>query len=457
MNTNENKNELLLREGTYTSLLINLCLPAIVIMVVMVLYNMADIFFIGRLGDPYMIAAVGLAGPVFSVLSGLGTLFGSGGCTVISLALGGGNHEKAGKVSAFCFYSSLLLGLAFTGAAFLFMDPLCAFLGTDETTLTFTRDYLGVFICFAPVSIFSGVFLNLIRADGAAKESMMANLAGTFTNILLDPVFILLFHWGVKGAALATGIGNLVSAVIILSVLLRNGSPYSIRIKDALPGLSTAAQIFALGLPMSFSAILMSFSQTLSNSLLAGHDPIALAAQGIAGKIGMLNSMIAMGICIGMQPAISYSFASGNRERTADILKKTALTTVVAGLFISVISFIFRDAVLSAFIKDDRVLSIGRTALMASIAAGPVYGIYQTAVTWFQSTGRAGCATFCSILNKGLIYVPALYLLNSIFGMYGILFTGMTTDLLSLCAAVLMVLHVLSREAAIPNVLPARA
>ena len=439
------KNEKLLREGTFAQLLLNLCIPAIVIMVVMVVYNMADVFFIGKLKDAYMIAAVGLAGPVFSILSGLGTLFGSGGCTVISLALGKDDHTRARQVSAMCFYGSILFGFVFAAVVLLFLEPICQLIGADETTIGYSMDYLRVIMLFAPVSIFSNVFLNLIRADGAAKESMIANVLGTAMNIILDPLFILVFHWGVTGAAVATGLGNCTSAAYLLWYMYRNRTLYSVKPADARPRRDVLFPVVSLGLPMAFSTILMSFSHVLSNNLMVSYDTIALAAQGVAGKIGMLNSMIAMGICMGMQPAISFNYAAQNKERTVDILKRTCLTTAVIGIIISLASFLFRDVLIAAFIDDEAVVSIGRVALLASVAVGPLFGIYQMATTYFQSTGRAGYATLCSLLSKGIIYIPVLYILNAVFHMYGILFTGAVTDVLSLAVAVVLVVYTIKR------------
>ncbi len=438
-----NQNEQLLKEGRFSALLLRLCVPSVVIMAVMVLYNLADVFFIGKLQDPYKIAAVSLAGPVFSILSGLGTLLGSGGCTVISLALGRGDRKTIRRVSAFCFYGSLLVGVVFAAAVLLFLKPLCTLLGADSSTLRDTAAYLRILACFAPVSLFSNVFMNLIRANGSARESMIANLAGTLTNVVLDPVFILLFRWGVEGAALATGLGNGVSAVVLLCCLRKKDSPFSLRLSEARPGWALTGKVFSLGLPMAFSAVLMSVSQVLSHNLLVAHDTVAVAAQSIAGKVGMLISLLVMGICIGIQPAVSYNYAARNRARTAEILKKTCLITVILGTVLSGLCLVFRDAILGAFSRDASVLAIGRVTLLASVLVGPVCGIYQMATTYFQSTGRAGCAAVCSVLNKGLLFIPVLFLLDRQFGMVGIFFTGAVTDLLSLAIAVLLVLRVI--------------
>lgn len=435
-----NKNEELLKSGSFTQLLLNLSVPAIVIMVVMVAYNMADMFFIGKLNDAYMIAAVGLAAPVFSILTGFGTLFGSGGCTVISLALGKEDHERARKVSALCFYGSILFGVFFAVVLLLLLEPVCRFVGADQTTLAYTMDYLRVITLFAPVSIFSNVFMNLIRADGAAKESMITNVAGTVINIILDPLFILVFRWGVVGAAIATGLGNCTSATYLLRYMRKNSSLYSVKPVDAKPAKDVLFPIISLGLPMAFSTILMSFSHMISNNLLVAHDTIAVAAQGVAGKVSMLISMVAMGICMGMQPAISYNYAANSQERMREIIKKTGAATVCTAAVLSVLCFVFREPILATFINDETVITIGNIALTAGVIAGPFYGIYQLCTTYLQATGRAGFATLASLLSKGIIYIPVLFILNALLGMYGILFTAATTDILSLVAAVILVL-----------------
>ncbi len=438
-----NGNEMVMREGKYSTLLLKLCVPSVIIMIVTVLYHMADVFFIGQMQDAYKIAAVGLAGPVFTILSGIGTLFGSGGCTVISLALGSGDHGKVHRVSAFCFYGSLFFGLVFAAGMLGFMRPICTLLGADRLTLHETQAYLRIIILFAPITLFSNIFMNLIRGVGAAKESLVANLAGSLTNILLDPLFILVFRWGVQGAALATGIGNCMSALVIFSYVWKNRQTFSIRIADAVPQGRLVGKVFMLGLPLAVSTILMSVTAILMNNLLASYDQIAVAAQSIASRVGQLSSLAAMGICMGMQPAISYNFAARDHERTTEILKKTALVTMIIGVMIAVLCILFRNPILTAFIKDEAVLRLGRIALIANVCMAPVYAIYQMLTTYFQSTGRAGYATACSLLNRGVFLPGMMYVLGAVFGVYGIFFSGAAADLLSLIAGIIMVSHVI--------------
>lgn len=443
-----NRNQETLERGSYGTLLLNLCIPTIVIMLVTVVYNMADIYFIGQTGDENMIAAVSLCSPLFSILSGLGTLFGSGGCTSISLALGRGDKERVKNISALCFTGAAGIGILFLAAVLAFLAPVCGVLGADDATLGFTEQYLRVIAIGAPVILFTNVFMNLIRADGAAKVTMAANLLGTFTNIILDPIFILALNLGVTGAAIATVLGNVVSAGFILWYCLKKTTYYSFRLKDVRLQPEVVLPVVTLGLPMAFSTILMSVSHMFSNNLMMDYGATAMSAQSVAGKINMLISMTAMGICMGMQPAISYNFAQKNGKRTGEILKKTAVTCVVVGSVLTLFCLLFRDRLILAFIDSPEVLSLGRFMLTASLAMGPFYGLYQLCTTYLQSTGRAGYATFASLLNKGLIFLPVLIALHAAFGLYGIACTAPVTDALSLIAAFLLCRLAVRRDSA---------
>ncbi len=430
-----NRNQETLERAPYWKLLVNLCVPTVIIMLVMVVYNMADVYFIGRTKNEDMIAAVSLCSPLFSILSGLGTLFGSGGCTSISLALGHGDTEKVRKISALCFYGSVVLGTLFLAVVLALLGPVSKVLGADAATLGFTKDYLRIIALGAPVILFTNVFMNLIRADGAAKTSMIANLMGTVTNILLDPLFILVLDLGVTGAAVATVLGNAVSAAFIVFYCLKKTSCYSFRLRDVSLRRDVALPVVTLGLPMAFSTILMSVSHMISNNLMMDFGSAAMSAQSVAGKISMLISMTAMGLCMGMQPAISYNYARGDGKRTGEIIKKTALTSVAVGGVLTVFCFLFRDKLIMAFIDSEEVLKLGRFMLTASLVMGPFYGLYQLCATYLQSTGKAGYATLASLLNKGLIFLPVLFALHAAFGLYGIACTAPVTDALSLITA----------------------
>lgn len=425
-------NEELLQKAAFPKLILHLCIPTIVIMLVMVLYNMADTYFIGKTNDPYKIAAVSLCGPIFSILSGLGTLLGSGGCTVISLSLGQKHYDRIKAVTSLCFYGALALGFLFLIAANLNITAIARLIGSDQDTVAYTASYLRIIACGAPVILFTNVFANLIRADGAAKQSMMANGLGTIVNIVLDPVLIMGLHMGVAGAAIATVAGNVVSAVYLLYYVLRKQKLFSLRPGDVSLTKDTVLPVLTLGMPLACSTILMSCSTMLMNNVLVSYGSVTVAANGVAGKAGMLISMLQMGICMGMQPAISYNCGAGAYTRMRRIVKHTGVLTVATGTLLTCICFLCRQQFVTAFIDHAEVIALGQKMIVASMLIGPFYGLYQLSTTFLQATGKAGFATVVSLLDKGAVFIPMLYLLNALFGLDGVIYTAAVTDMISI-------------------------
>lgn len=432
-----NRNQEMLEKASYPKLLLNLSLPAVIIMLVMVLYNMADTFFIGQTNDPSKIAAISLSSPIFSILSGLGTLLGSGGCTAVSLALGKKETHKVKRYSAFCCYMALILGGLFLIVINLFLAPITGLLGANQDTKADAMAYLRIISLGAPFIMFSNVFANVVRADGAAKESMIANCLGTVSNIALDALFIMGFSWDVAGAALATVLGNCVSLVYLVCYILKKQPALSLSPRDFSLRPEISWTVTSLGIPMSCSTLLMSFSNIIANRMVIGYGAIALAAQSVSGKIGMVITMLAMGICIGLQPAISYNYGAGNLKRMREIIRSTGIFTVCLGSVLAAACYLAQNAILAAFIDNGEVIAYGQIFVFASIVIGPFYGLYQLCQTFLQSTGKSSFASLVALMDKGLFYLPLLFLLGRAFGLYGIIFTGAVTLSLSLTAGLL--------------------
>ena len=272
-------NEEMLRSGSFVQLAVKLCVPAILIMLVTVLYHMADVFFIGQTGDANKVAAVTLASPLFTILSGLGVLLGNGGCTSISLALGKGDYSKIKKTSAFCIWAAILIGAVFAALVLLLMDPVCGMLGTNDDTRQFTAEYLRIIAIGAPVIMLTNVVPSVIRADGSTIDSMVGNLIGTVLNIVLDPLLILVLGLGVSGAALATVAANLAAVVYYAYFMFRKGKIYSCLPGDISVKKDIVIPVVSLGLPLSCSTILMSVSSTVSNNLMMEYGAVAVAGQ----------------------------------------------------------------------------------------------------------------------------------------------------------------------------------
>ncbi len=423
------KNEKMMREAPAWKLLVTMGLPVIVVMIVQVLYNMADVFFMGQTGDTMQVAAISLCGPAFNIFSGLGTLFGSGACTAIAIALGQGDQERAKYYSSFCTWASVLTGILLAAAMLIFMDPLLQLMGANAETAGSAKTYLSIVAIASPIMMFSGSLGNALRGDGSSSQVMLISLAGTLTNILLDPLFILAFRWGIAGAAWATVLGNVISCVLV-ALYVRKSDSFTFSFKYFTLKKDVSLRVISLGLPMAAGVVLTCFSSMFSNQLLVKYGNIAVAANGVAGKAGMLVGMIAMGVCMGMQPAISYTYGTGNRQRMRSIIWTTGAITTVITVTLGGAFLLARESFVRAFIDDPTLLETGKF-MMLTLLGAPVGGIYQLCAAYLQGTGKVSYATVTSLLSKGLIFVPVLFLSEALGGLPGLVFAGVISDVLS--------------------------
>ncbi len=432
--------ETMMKDAPVWKLILKMSLPMVVVMLMNVVYNMADVFFMGQTGNSLQVAAVSLAGPVFGILSGLNVLIGSGACTAIAIALGGGETERVKRYMSFSFWTSLALGLIACAAILLGMEPLLSLLGANAETSGYTRDYLRILALGAPVTIVGGVLGNAIRADGSATAPMLFSIGGNLINIVLDFLFVLVFHWGTSGAALATVFGSLFSLVCIL-FLLRRKKAFSISPKYFSLRPSVSLRVLSLGVPMAAGVILQGCSGMFSNQLLVKYGNAAVAASSVAGKSGMLIGMVLMGICMGIQRAISYMFGVGNRKRIRKIVRGTGFLTVLLSLGMAVGFFFARDSFMAAFLNDPQVIELGRTMMLASLVTAPVTAVYQLCSAYLQGIGKVRPATVTSLLRQGLVYVPLLYLMELALGLNGVIFAASAADLIACAAACFLCLR----------------
>ncbi len=431
------KNEKLMREGSIPELLVKLSLPVILIMMVTVLYNMADVFFIGRTGDRFQLAAISLAGPVFSAISAFNTLIGFGGCTASSIALGEGREDLVKQYSSFVLYASLGLGIVLGALILGGMNPLLALLGTDESTAAYTAEYLRILGLGAPFLIMSGALGNTVRADGDVKNAMMASLTGTLLNVALDPLFIAVFRWGCSGAALATVLGNVVSLLLLLRTVSQKPA-FSLSLKDFTLKKDVSLHVLSLGLPMAASTLLMSFSSTISNRLTVSYGNVAIAARNVSGKSAMLIPMIAMGICMGVQPAISYVYGARDQARLRKIVLGIGGVCLIFSTLMSAGFFLFREQFVAAFSPDPDIISLGKQMMLGTLVAVPIESVYHMCSTYLQATGKVGYATLTSLLQKGIVFLPVLIVMERLFGLTGIIYANAVPSLISTAIALML-------------------
>lgn len=414
-------------------------IPSIISMIMVLIYNLADTFFIGQTKNAYMVAAVSIATPAFLFFMAIGMLFGIGGTSLTSRMLGEGNEGKAKKISSFCFWTGLTIGVLAVILIWVFLESVCNMVGATIDTMDYTQQYLRIVSIGIPFLIISNSFSNIIRAEGKAQIAMMGMILGNVLNIVLDPIMILGFHWNVAGAAIATVIGNIASAVFYLAHLLSKNSMLSIRLSDYEAGNGIATGIFAIGIPASLNSILMSTSHIVINNLMKKHGDMAIAGLGVAMKVNMIVVMLLIGLGSGIQPLLGYCFGAGDKKRYMNVLKFSLCLALGLSLIMTVICYTFAGPLVNAFLDNPDAYEYGMSFARIYIYSGPIMGILFVLINAIQSTGAAVPALILSISRQGLLYLPILYLFNQIFNSAKMLASAQpVTDYLSVLLAFLL-------------------
>ncbi len=445
MDARQSKYEKLFRGESVWRSIFAMAVPSLLTIVIMIFYNVADTFFIAQLGDTSKVASVSIIMPVFSIIMALATMIGVGGSAMIANAFGAGENEKAMNTSSLCFYSAIAIGAAVTVLLFIFKNPLLTILGTTPEMWEDSGTYLTVLACGTIFMMISSSMGMLVRSEGAVKEGMYGNLIGTITNIVLDPIFILVFKWGVAGAAIATVIGNMLSCTFYIAYVHRHAAVISLEPKRALVSPNEIFLIAALGFPNAASTILSGFASTFSNNLLAQHGTDAIAARAAAGKASMLISMVQMGICMGVQPLMAYNYGSKNFGRLKEVIQKVAIFTACIGIGTMIFCFTFRKPIIGLFLKEASVAAMGEQFMLYVMAGAPFLGLVYISTNFLQATKNAKSAILVSLLRQGLLLIPLLYILHAAFGFIGIAAAHMAADIGAALVAALIFFIVFNR------------
>ena len=340
-----------------------MAVPTIIAMIVTMVYNIADTFFIGQTGNALMVSAVSLTSPIFTIFTAFGNLFGIGGSTAISRFMGSGERERTKHFSSFCFYSVIVLGIIMGGGILLGMNPVLKLMGVDESNYIFAKEYLSVIAMGCPFILFAGAFGSIVRSEGAAKAAMAGNMIGTVLNIVLDPIMIQGIGLGVTGAAVATVLGNIGASVYYLLYFKISNTQISIRLKD-FRFRRTAVQVFSIGVPTALNSLLSTLATILMNRIMVGYGTDPVAAMGIAIKVNTMVIFIAMGLCNGVQPLLAYNYGSGNRKRLMGVFRFTAIASVIIGTILTASLYTVREPLIRAFMDNNAIVSYGAKCLV---------------------------------------------------------------------------------------------
>ena len=421
-------------------LLRKLSIPSVLTTLIMLFYNMADVFFVGQLQDRMQVAAVSLCSPIFSLVSAIGMLFGNGGCIRCATLLGEQKREQIRAVSAFCFWGAIATGVLLSAGLLLLLPRVLSLLGASENTLAPARSYLSVMASGIPLMLFCQAMSALLRADGEVRAPMYGNMIGSVSNILLDPVFILILSRGVRGAAEATVIANALNAIWLARLLYKKRELFSISPRDVRFVWDMTGAALLLGLPMMVNTLLTSFSGVINNRFLTRYGDLFLAANGVSSKLRMVVSLLIMGICMGIQPAISYYHGAKDRDRMRRILRVTLLSTTAIGVALSIVGGLFRKPLMSLFLHDEEVIRYGSVMMLCSLVGGPFQGLLQLSISYLQGTGSVSVATGFALFRQ-IVHILLLVGMNALFGFIGLAFSSSATTILCAAAGVWLCLR----------------
>ncbi|MCM1579508.1 MAG: MATE family efflux transporter [Ruminococcus sp.] len=397
------------------AVLVNI-IPSIISMLMVLVYNLADTFFIGQTKNAYMVAAVSLATPAFLLFMAVGMLFGIGGTSLISRLLGEGHKERAKQSCSFCFYTGLGAGIAGMLIILIGAEPVAKIVGATPDTYDYVIEYLKIVAFGIPFLVVSNAFSSIIRAEGKASTAMAGMIIGNLANIILDPVMILGLKMNVAGAALATTIGNVLSAGFYLAHFLRGKSILTISPKYYRATGGIAAGVFAIGIPASLNSILMSTSNVIVNNLMTRHGDMAVAGLGVAMKVNMIAVMLLIGLGTGIQPLLGYNFGAGNKKRFMEILKFSLTLAISLSLVMTAVCYMGARPMVSAFLEDQSALDYGMSFARIYIYSGPILGVLFVMINTIQSMGAAVPSLILSVSRQGLLYIPVLFTFNRIYG-----------------------------------------
>lgn len=421
---------------------VTLCVPTIVSSLVMVLYNLADTYFVGMLNDPVQNAAVTLAGPVLLGFNAVNNLFGVGTSSMMSRALGRKDYDIVYRSSAFGFYCALICGIIFSLLCTIGKLPLLALLGADEVTLQATAAYMRWTVtCGAVPAILNVVMAYLVRSEGASLHASIGTMSGCLLNIVLDPIFILPWglNMGAAGAGLATFLSNCAACMYFFVLLYVKRNKTCVRIKPSWFCLqkNIVLGVFGVGIPASIQNLLNVTGMTILNNFTSVFGADAVAAMGITQKIYMVPMYVCVGISQGIMPLVSYNYASGNRKRMKSGIVFAGGISVGFITAASLFFFVGADSVVQFFMDNASIIGYGVKFLRGFCLGLPFLCMDFLAVGVFQALGYGRKALVFAIMRKIVLEIPALFLLNHLSPLYGLAYAQFSAEFVLAVAAVI--------------------
>lgn len=426
----------------------SLSIPTVISMLITAIYNTADTFFVSQLGTEAS-AAVGIVFPIQSIIQACGFTLGMGSGSLLSIRLGQKKNDEASVISSTAFFTSIFVGLLITIFCTTFAGGLLHLIGASDAVLPYAKDYASFIFFGAPFMCASFVLNNDLRAEGKAFFSMIALTIGGILNLIMDPFFIFDemnlfggaitlhgFGYGIKGAALATIISQIISFSLLFQFYLRKKAICHISIKNFSKDIKDLGRIISTGFPSMARQGLSSIAAILLNTSVVNYGDSAVAAMTIATKIIMFLASVMIGIGQGFSPVSGYNYGAKRYDR----VKKAYVFMVLSGVAVMTITgaicFVFAPQILKAFRDDPDVIAVGTVALRWQVAFLPLHPLIIGTNMLMQSTRHVKQALFLSMNRQGIYFIPAIFILSRCFGLFGLEISQAVADLLSTITAI---------------------
>ena len=421
--------------------LATLAIPTIISQLITMIYNLADTFFIGMANDPSQTAASSLAFTLVFMMNCIPNLFGVGGGSLISRLMGEKKDKDAGSVASFSFYCTLIAAGIYSLVVLIFMDPVLKFLGATSGSLPYAQQYaFWVVVIGAIPATLAMTMAQLLRSEGYASKASLGLGFGGVMNIILDPFFMfVVLEPGneVKGAAIATMISNVLSFIFFIVVYLniRKKTVLSLNPKKALLKKEYIKSVLAVGIPSALGSFLACLSNIVINNLASSYSnlygDVPVASIGIAKKIDMLPMNVGFGLCQGMMPLVAYNFASGDHKRMRAIARTARNSAMIFAGICVLIFQLFAPSIAGIFNGHQQTVEMSTDFLRILCLAVPLM-LFNLQISFtFQAMGMGKQSLILSSLRQGVINIPLLFVMNHFFGLYGIVWTQLISDVLT--------------------------
>ena len=415
-----------------------LALPVVFSMVITLIYNLADTYFIARTNDTSLVAGVSVCAPLFTGLMAIGNIFGQGGNSLIARLLGAKDEESCRRVSSFSFYAAIAAGVLAAAVLLLLRRPMLELLGASTDSFASAEAYYAVIVGGAPLLILSFIHTNLIRSEGRSNLSMIASVSGSVVNIILDPIFISSLGWGAAGAAAATVIGYTATDAICLFFVLKKSKVLSVDIRRCRVSAAEFGQVFSIGFTAAVTNIASSVCTVFMNRFLLPYGDGKIAALGIVTKVSMIVGLVLVGFSFGGVPLFGYLYGAGERDKLKKLLR--FCTAFLCGLAAaeSLAVFLLAKPLMKVFIDDPGIIADG-AVMMRRIVLGMVFmAIVLLYTCLFQASGKPVQSLIMSLSRQGLLFVGVFLAVTALWQYEGFLIAQPLSDFLSAALALIL-------------------